>query len=155
MRSFVYVKSETNLLAPFHFSLKYIPMWHLWHMYVGGEINPNWVKAWKKGTTKCVDNPKKKTLNFWKITMEHCISKKLFDFQSSYIFKVTTTKNLWKFIMFQKCLYMFKALKKSRRTCGFFVSNFFFLMKYSLNHFNFFMNFNIFHRERIHVFKTF
>jgi hypothetical protein len=48
MRSFVYVKSETNLLAPFHFNIKYIPMWHLWHVYVGGEIDPNWVKAWKK-----------------------------------------------------------------------------------------------------------
>jgi hypothetical protein len=43
---------------------------------------------------------------------------------------------------------MFKALKKSRWTCGFFLfQKSFFLVEYSLNHFNLFVNFNIFHKK--------
>ncbi len=42
-----------------------------------------------------MDNPLKKKLNLKKISMEHYISKKMFNFEiSSYTFKVATTKNL-------------------------------------------------------------
>ncbi len=45
---------------------------------------------------------------------------------NSYNFKVATTKFSWKFTMFQKSFYKFKALKKNMWTSGFFVSKVFF-----------------------------
>jgi hypothetical protein len=69
-------------------------------------------------------------------------------FQTSFhTFKVATTKFSWEFTMFQETFYMFKALKKSMWTCGFLFQKSFFLIKCSPNHFNFFVNFNIFYKK--------
>jgi len=113
MRSFVYVKSETNL---FIFSLKYIPMWHLWHMYVGGEIDPNWVKPWKKGATKCADNPKKKHWIFEKsilntIYQRNClILKKVLILSKLQLQKIYENSPCFKSV--------FTCLKHSRKVGG-------------------------------------
>jgi hypothetical protein len=66
---------------------------------------------------------------------------------SSYIFKVVTTKFSWKFTMFQESFYMFKALMKSMWIGGFLYQKSFSLIKCSPNHFNLFVNFNIFHKK--------
>jgi hypothetical protein len=66
---------------------------------------------------------------------------------SSYNLKVATTKFSWKFTMFQESFYRFKALKKNMWTSRFLFQKSFFLIKCSPNHFNFFVNFNIFHKK--------
>jgi len=85
---------------------------------------------------------------FWKITMGALYIKKSFKFWNNlYTFKVATTKFSWKFTMFQEFFYMFKALNKSMWITGFLFWKFSFLIKYSPNHFNFFVNFSIFHKK--------
>ncbi len=76
----------------------------------------------KKGAKQCVYNPLK--LYILKI--------------NSYTFKVPTIKFSWKLTMFQKYFYMFKALKKSMWTNGFFVWIFFFLYQTFTKLFQFF-----------------
>jgi len=71
----------------------------------------------KKGATKCMDDPSKKKIEFLK--NHHGNICLIFEI-SFYTFKFATTKYPWKFIMFQESFYMFKALKKSMWTCGFF-----------------------------------
>jgi hypothetical protein len=66
---------------------------------------------------------------------------------SSSTFKVATTKFSRKFTMFQKSFHMFKALEKSMWTGGFLYQKSFSLIKCSPNCFNFFVNFNIFHKK--------
>jgi hypothetical protein len=74
-------------------------------------------------------------LNFWKINMGTLYTKKVLSF---YTFKVATTKFSWKFTMFQKLFYMFKTLKKSMWTSGFFVSKVFFPYQMFVKLFQFF-----------------
>jgi hypothetical protein len=66
---------------------------------------------------------------------------------SSYTFKVITTKFSWKFTMFQESFHMFKALKKSMWIGGFFAPKVIFLYEMLTESFQFFVNFNIFHRK--------
>ncbi len=88
---------------------------------------------------------------FWKFENHHgnnIYQKKLFILTINfYTFKVVTTKFSWKFTMFQKSFYMFKALKKSMWTSGLLYQNSFSLIKCSPNCFNYFVNFNIFHKK--------
>ncbi len=49
--------------------------------------------------------------------------------------------------MFQQSFCMFQTLKKNMWTSGFFISKVIFLIKCSPNCFNFFLNFNIFHKK--------
>jgi hypothetical protein len=88
-------------------------------------------------------------LKIWKITMGTLYIKRIKLIETnSYTFKVVITKFPLKFTLFQKFFYMFKAIKKSRWTSGFFcIKSLFSLIKCSPNHFNFFMNFNIFHKK--------
>jgi hypothetical protein len=59
--------------------------------------------------------------------------------------------------MFQESFYMFKTLDNNKWTCGFFFKykSFFFLIKCSPNHLNFFGELQYIPQEGIHVFKTF
>ncbi len=79
---------------------------------------------------------------FWKFEKspwEHYTSKNYFIFEiSSYTFKVATAKFSWKLTMFQESFYMFKALKKSTWTSGFFVSKVLFPYQMFTKSFQFF-----------------
>ncbi len=77
------------------------------------------------------------------ICQQNCFIFKI----SFYNFKAATTKLSWKFTMFQEFFYMYKSHKKNMWTCGFFVLKYFSLIKCSPNCFNFFVNFNIFHKK--------
>jgi hypothetical protein len=88
---------------------------------------------------------------FWKFEKspwEHYISKNIFYFEiNSYTFKLATTNFSWKFTMFQESFYMFKTLKKKCGHVVFLYQKFFSFIRCSPNHFNFFVNFNIFHKK--------
>jgi len=78
----------------------------------------------EKKTTKCVDNLLKTIFEFSK---NHHLERLYINFflnfwNKIYKFKVATTKISWKFTMFQKSFYMFKALKKNMWTSDFFSS---------------------------------
>jgi hypothetical protein len=66
---------------------------------------------------------------------------------NSYTFKVATTKFSWKFTMFQESFHMFKAFNKNMWTNGFFVSKVHFPYEMFTKSFQFFVNFNIFHKK--------
>ncbi len=106
-----------------------------------------WKKK-KKNQSMCVQFSKIVFWRFEKSPWEH-ISKIYFIFEiiSYIVFKVVITKFSWKFTMFQKSFYMFKALKKSMLTSDFFVSKVFFPYQMFTNHFNLFVNFSIFHKK--------
>ncbi len=96
-----------------------------------------------------MDNP---WISFFKILKNHhgntIYEKNHLIFEiNSYTFKVATTMFLWNSPYFKS---PFICLKNSRKTCGHVVFLFqksFFLIKCSPNHFNFFVNFNIFHKK--------
>jgi len=121
----VYVKSETNLLTPFHFSLKYIPMWHLWHMYVGGEIDFNWVKAWKKEPQSVWTILKKKHWIFEKSLWNTVYQKNCLILKVLILSKLQLEKNYENSPCFKS---VFTCLKHSRKVGGhviFLFQNFF------------------------------
>jgi hypothetical protein len=111
------------------------------------------VKEEKKSQTMCGQFVKTIFWKFEKSPWEHyisniCIYIHIYIFAiNTYTFKVATTQFLWKFTMFQDSFYMFKALKKNMWTCGFLYQKLFSLIKCSSNCFNFFVNFNIFHKK--------
>ncbi len=107
-----------------------------------------WVKVGKNELNNVWTIFKNYFLKIWKIMGKLYVKKIVLIFKINfYTFKVATTKFSWKFTMFQKSFYMFKALKKSMWRSGFFVSNSFSLIKCSPTCFNFFVNFNIFHKK--------
>jgi len=53
--------------------------------------------------------------------LKNCHGNVTYTFEKSFtIFKIATTNFSWKFTMFQKSFYMFKALQKNMRTFGLF-----------------------------------
>jgi len=70
-----------------------------------------------------------------------------------YTFKVVTTIFSWKFTMFQNSFSMFKALKKTMWTSGFFVSKILFHYQMFTKLFQFFCECQYIPQKRIHVFK--
>ncbi len=70
----------------------------------------------------------------------------IYIYINSYTFKIAVTKFSWKFTMFQESFYMFKALKKNMWTRGFLVLKFFFPYQI-FKLFQFFVNFNMFHKN--------
>jgi hypothetical protein len=107
------------------------------------------VKARKKEPRNVWIVLKNYFLKIWKITMGTLYVKKyIYIFKINfYTFEVATTKFSWKFTMFQEFFYMIKALKKKCGCVVFLYQKSFFFIKCSPNCFNFFVNFNIFHKK--------
>jgi len=91
-----------------------------------------------KRIKQCVDKIEKSPC-------EHYIWRKLFYFWNKFLYFQSCKR---KFTMFQKSFYMFKTFKKNMWTSGFFLyQKFLSLIKCSPNHFNFFVNLDIFHKK--------
>jgi hypothetical protein len=86
---------------------------------------------------------------FENLLWEHYIFKNSLKFWNKFLnFQIAITKFSWKFIVFEKFFSMFKVLKKSTWTCGFFgFKNLFSLSNVHQIISIFFLNFNIFPKK--------